>query len=258
MMTNQQGLWRWLPIVRGTLMSGVPALACGLLALIVSAGCAETRHTMNVDKSGFLGPELYAKMKPGDESKFEAALVWRDPEYKDRAKDITKVILDPIVMYRKPQHLGGGNSNENSQMLLNYFYTALHQAMSKHFEMVDKPSPGAIRLQAALTDYQQSWVALDMISTVVPQLRVVAELKGMATDKPAFVGETQVEIKASDSDSGMVIAAVVDRRIGSKTLAKGLDNWADVKNAFDFWALQASWRLCTLTSKPNCGDRPKP
>jgi hypothetical protein len=73
-------------------------------------------------------------------------------------------------------------------MLLNYFYNKAYLALSKNFEMVDKPGPGTLRFQIAVTDYEQSWVALDMISTVVPQLRVVAELKGLATDKPTFVG----------------------------------------------------------------------
>jgi hypothetical protein len=55
-------------------MGGVQAMACLLLAMVLSAGCADTRHVMSVDKSGFLGEELYAKMTPGDESKLEAAL----------------------------------------------------------------------------------------------------------------------------------------------------------------------------------------
>jgi hypothetical protein len=230
-----------------------------IAAMALLIGCAQTRHVTgesHLDKSGFLGEELYAKMTPGDESKLEGALRWRD----DSAitKDITKVILDPVVLYRQPQHLGGGNSNQNAQLLINYFYNKLYLDLSKHFEMVDQPGPGAVRAQAAITDYEQRWVALDMISTVVPQLRVVSELKGLATDKPSFVGGVQVEAKLSDSQSGRIIAAVIDRRVGNKTLTKGTDNWADVKNAMDFWSLQASYRLCQLTHKPNCGERPKP
>ncbi len=74
--------------------------------------------------------------------------------------------------------------------------------LSKHFELVDQPGPGTMRWQVALTDYEQSWVALDMISTIVPQLRVVAELKGLATASPRFVGGVQAEVKVSDSETG--------------------------------------------------------
>ena len=256
MTRTQQGRWSWFPNERLS-MGGVQAMACLLLALVLSAGCAETRHVMSVDKSGFLGEELYAKMTPGDESKLEAALRWIDHDAIGKG-NYTKIILDPIVLYRQPEHTGGGNSNENSQMLLNYFYNKAYLALSKQFELVDKPGPGTMRWQVALTDYEQSWVALDMISTVVPQLRVVAELKGLATDKPTFVGGVQVEMKISNSQNGQVIAAAIDRRVGGKTLTKGTDNWADVKHAMDFWALQGSYRACLIAKRPDCGEKPKP
>jgi hypothetical protein len=214
---------------------------------------------MSVDKSGFLGEEMYAQMKKGDESKLEAALYYRNEDFISMNKGkYKKIIIDPIVLYRQPQHMGGGNSNQNAQMLINYFYSKLHAGLAKNFELVDQPGPGVMRWQVALTDYEQSWVALDMISTVVPQLRVVAELKGMATDKPTFVGGVQTEFKVSDSMSGVVIATAIDRRVGSKSITKGVDSWADVKNAMDFWSLQADYRACVLAGLPNCPEKPKP
>lgn len=256
MIRTQQEWWSWFPIERLS-MGGVQAMACLLLALLLSTGCALTRHDTNVEKSGFLGEELYAKMTPGDESKLEAALRWRNDDAIQKAHP-TKIILDPIVLYRQPQHMGGGNTNENSQILINYFYNKLHEGLSKHFEMVDKPGPETMRWQVAITDYEQSWVALDMVSTVVPQLRVVGELKGMATGKPTFVGAIQVEGKVSDSETGTVLVAAIDRRVGGKAIRKGVDNWADVKNAMDFWALQAGYRACLVARRPDCGTPPKP
>lgn len=226
----------------------VGALLIGVL--IGASGCAETRHVTSVDKSGFLGKELYSKMTPGDESKLEPALRWRDDTTDWHS--YTKLILDPIVVYRQPQHLGGGNTNDNAQMLVNYFYNKLYLAASKQFEMVTEPGPGTLRMQAAITDYEQSWVGLDMISTVVPQLRATAELKGLATGKPSFVGGVQVEAKVSDSQTGRALVGVIDRRVGGKSLGKGMDSWSDVKNSMDFWCLQFIYRACVLTGKPNC------
>jgi Protein of unknown function (DUF3313) len=248
---------RWFSIERKISMRGVQVMASVLFALVISTGCAETRHAMEVDKSGFLGEELYSKMTKGDESKLEAALKWMDTSAigKDKYK---KIILDPIVLYRQPQHMGGGNSNQNAQMLINYFYNKLYLGLSKNFELVEQPGPGTMRFQIALTDYDQSWVALDMISTVVPQLRVVAELKGLATDKPTFVGGVQAEVKVSDAETGKVLGAAIDRRVGSKTLTKGTDSWADVKNAMDFWSLQADYRACIIAGLSNCPEKPKP
>ena len=67
-MTTKQQEWRQWGSMEGSMsMRGALAMACLLLALVLSAGCAETRHAMSVDKSGFLGEELYAKMTKGDE-----------------------------------------------------------------------------------------------------------------------------------------------------------------------------------------------
>ena len=124
--------WGWC-LVKGSIsMRGIGAMACVLFALVLSTGCAATRHVMSVDKSGFLGEELYAKMTKGDEDKLEAALKYVDTIAVATGR-YTKIILDPIVLYRQPQHMGGGNSNENAQALLNYFYNKLYLAMSKHF-----------------------------------------------------------------------------------------------------------------------------
>lgn len=227
------------------------------LILMLSA-CAETRHATHVDKSGFLGRELYEKMSPGDPSKGEsAALIWVDPTMSGRHPNLKGVILDHIVLYRQPQHLGGGNSNEASQELLNYFYNRMYVELSKRYELVDKPGPETVRIQVALTDYEQSWVALDMISTIVPQLRAVSTLKALATEKPAFVGEAQIEVKLSNAQTGEIVAAGVDRRVGGKKLTKGIDNWADVKHAIDWWSEMTVHRLCVVSGGSNCPEKPK-
>ena len=38
---------------------------------------------------------------------------------------------------------------------------------------------------------------LDMISTAIPQMYLVSELKALITDKPSFVGQAQAEAKIS-------------------------------------------------------------
>ena len=257
MTTKQQGWRRWVSMEASMSMRGGQAIACLLLTMVLSAGCAGTRHAMTVDKSGFLGQGLYSKMMKGDEDKLESALRWRD-DSAIAAGRYTKILLDPIVMYRQPQHEGGGTSNEDTQMLLNYFHNKLYLALGKHFDMVEKPVPGTARYQVALTDYEQSWVALDMVSTAVPQMLVLGELKALATEKPSFVGGAQVEAKVSDAETGKVLAALVDRRVGGKTLSKGFDSWSDVKNTMDFWALQAAYKACQVAHRPDCGEKPKP
>lgn len=241
-----------------TVMRRIHVLLTLVSTMVMLSACAQTRHATHVDKSGFLGQDIYEKMKPGDPSKGEsAALIWVDPNISGRHPNLKAVILDHIVLYRQPQHLGGGNSNEASQELLNYFYNKLYVELSKRYEIVDKPGPETVRIQIAVTDYEQSWVALDMISTVVPQLRAVSTLKALATEKPAFVGGAQIEAKLSVAQTGEIVAAGVDRRVGAKRITKGIDNWADVKNAFDWWAELTVHRLCVVSGGANCPEKPK-
>ncbi len=149
------------------------AVACLLLAILVSTGCAETRHVLgerNIDKSGFLGAGLYDKMTAGDDSQLEPAFRWRDENVV--YKQYTKIIIDPVILYRQPQHLGGGNTNENAQLLIDYLHSKIVEAFSRIMPVVERPGVGVARAQVALTDYEQSWVALDMVSTLYPAARV--------------------------------------------------------------------------------------
>jgi len=224
-----------------------------VLAIVILVGCAQTRHVTrerDIDKSGFLGSELYEKLAPGDEKQLEPAFRWRDDTV--NYGQYSKVMLDPVLLYRQPHHVGGGNTNENAQALIDYFHAKLNDALSKYVTIVDKPGPDTARLQLALVDYEATWVGLDMVSTLYPAARVLAEAKALAVEKPSFVGAVQAEFKLSDSESGQVMIAGIDRRVGGKTLSKGVSRWSDVHNAMDYWALQTAYRVCKLTAKPDC------
>ena len=63
-------------------------------AMVLLSACAATRHATHVDKSGFLGEELYEKLKPGDASKGElAALRWVDPNESGLHPNLKRIIL---------------------------------------------------------------------------------------------------------------------------------------------------------------------
>lgn len=257
MKTDQLAYWRCFLRVPGLAAIGVRTMAFMLVILVFSVGCAETRHAKSVAKSGFLGEVLYAKLTPGDSSIGEPSLRWVDDSAKGHKEG--KLILDPVVLYRQPHDVQKeGNTNQDAQELVNYFHSKIYEALSKHFEIVNKPGPQTYRIQVAVTSYEERWVALDMISTAVPQLRLVSELKGLATEKPSFVGEAQIEAKVSESLTGKVVAAAIDRRVGGKALSKGTDSWADVKHAMDYWALQIGYRVCVVSGKSGCGEVPKP
>ena len=232
-----------------------------LLVLVISAGCAETRGEYGLMKSdlpndGFLG-EFSQRLKPGDESQGQAAHFYNDPNLREVGRRYTKAMIDPVLFFRAESGIAEGMSQEDAQTLANYMHNTMYKALKEHFEIVDQPGPDTIRFKFAMSNAESRWVGLDVISTIVPQLRAVVELKGFATGKPSFVGSAVLQYKAVDAQTGKVLVAGIDPRVGGKALSKGFDKWADVINIVDFWGELSKYRLCKLKSLPNC-QQPKP
>ncbi len=220
--------------------------------VLTIAACAKTGHRMDVSvpDSGFLGAEYYAKLTPGDEDKYQASLRWISPNM-----DLTKydkLMLDPIVSYKGKKGKTEGIAPEDEQRIVDYFYNALYTALQDDIQMVDKPGPKTFRLTVAVTTLEQSNVALDTVSSIHPGSRLLTTAVGWVSDKPAFVGAAAFEAKLRDAQTGKVLAAGIDKRVGGKTIGKGFSEWSDAMNAFDFWAVQSKYRLCKRQQRAGC------
>lgn len=220
----------------------------GLAVLLAMGGCAKIKQAHRVEKSGFLPPEAYGKMTKGKEG--EPALYYMARDTKWESYD--KIMLDPIQIWR-----GKELSNiprEDVQRFANNFYIILYTELSHDYQMVDKPVLGALRLQVAITRAEERWSTLDTVSTVHPGMIISSSVKEFVTEKPSFVGEAMMEGKISDAHTGKILVAAVDRRVGGKSIDKGLDSWAAVHYAMEFWAKKLRWRLCELRKGSNCVD----
>ena len=162
--------------------------AIGISIMLVA--CAQALPVQDVHKSGFLGADADKLHKGG---KGEPALVYRNPNA-DWAS-YTKMLLDPVTFWRPPDEKDQGISNADAQTLTDYFYNLIYAKFSQEFEMVRTPQPHTLRAKVAITKAEKSHVALDVVSTIVPQLRAAPTLKQLVTGKPAFVGEAQIEVE---------------------------------------------------------------
>lgn len=231
-------------------MSRLHGIIC-VLILGLLAGCAATKQARDVDQSGFLG-DIYPKLREGKEG--EALLVYK-PERINTARfaKYTKILLDPVTIWRGEESRKEGVPQKDIQILADHFFSLLYLTFKQDYEMVQAPSPNTLRIQVAITKVEESMVVMDVVSTVVPQARALSTLKGLATGKPAFVGEASVEAKISDAETGKVLAAVVDRRVGNKKLeAEAFDTWGDVNEILEYWAKQSRFRLCEARGGANC------
>ena len=217
------------------------------LVLLLSA-CPATKQARTVDRLGFL-KDLYPVMSPGNEDAGESLLIYKNPKAAlIPPNSYTMIMLDPVLIFRGPESKMEGISQDQAQVLADTFYALIYQELSKDYEMVEKPVPSALRAQVAITHLEKSWPMLDVVSSIPAPMNVLAAgslLKTVATGKPAFTGEVVIEAKITDAQTGEVLRAIVDRRVGTKKLgAESFNSWSDVYESLRYWAENARYQLC--------------
>ena len=215
------------------------------VAFAILAGCAgqnpvgeATTKVGTVKKTGFL--EDYSILRKGGEE--EATLVYWNK--KANFKSYNKVIVDPVTVW-----LGSGStlkkvSVKERQQLANEFHSAIVTQLKKDYRIVKTPGPNTMRIRVALTDAKASSPAMDTISTYIPQARLIQSVTTVGSETAGFVGEASAEAEVRDTQTGVLLAAGVDRRAGTKALGDStFDSWGDVREAFKKWVVQLSKNL---------------
>jgi hypothetical protein len=219
--TNEGHRWRR---VSKRMMAG--ALIAGLA---LSVGCSPLRQRREaVEPSGFLRD--YSQLQKNDE--YPAYLIYINP--RANWSRYNAIMIDSVSLWGASDKL----SNEDRQMIAGMMYNALYDTLGKNFAIVTAPGMNVLRLRAAITEAQGSKVALNVVTSVIPQLRLLTTVGGMAADTAAIVGEASGEMEIVDSVSSERLAAAVDRETGTKAILRGnkFSKWGDVQDACDYWA----------------------
>jgi hypothetical protein len=222
------------------------ALHLLLILLVGLSGCAGTQQARSVERSGFL--EDYSVLKEGKSD--ESLLIYRNPQAE--WKKYTKVMLAPVTLWVGKDSQLEGVSPEDRQRMADLFYAKLYEALKTDYEMVKSAGPDVMQIQTAITEAETSNPVLDTVSSIVPQLRVLTGVKGVATGVSGFTGSASVEMKVLDSVDKTLLAAAVDRRGGTKNIMGVTNSWNDVEEAFRYWAEKVRWRACLLRGGENC------
>jgi hypothetical protein len=220
-----------------------------VLTSIVAVGCSSTRKSgMPIEESGFLYDySLLSETDsaiPGDYGP-RPRLRYINPDA-DWAGH-KKVLVDPVTFFSSKDV----EPPREVQTLLNYFWAKLRENLKRDYELVDSPQPETLRVTIALTRTGERRVTLDTISTYVPFSRALAELQGITQGKPSFVGYAKVEAKLTDAETGTLLGAAMDKRVGGKTF-KDFDSWSDVRAAVDYWVKLIAFRMCLLRGESDC------
>ncbi|HKP00192.1 MAG TPA: DUF3313 domain-containing protein, partial [Nitrospiraceae bacterium] len=131
-------------------------------------------------------------------------------------------------------------------------WSKLDESLRKDYQMTSQPGPDVLRIQAAITEAGESNAILDTVTSIIPQTRLLSGMKSVATGVSLFTGSASVEMKVTDTETGALLAAAVDRRGGTKSLSGVTDSWHDVGEAYRFWAEKLRYRACQWRGGMNC------
>jgi Protein of unknown function (DUF3313) len=218
----------------------------GLALALTLCACTPIKQARDVKQSGFLGD--YSMLQEGKSG--EALKIYIAPNYSQTCKKYDKVIIEPVGLWSRENSDIAGLRAADRQTLVNHLHGSLVSELGKHYQIVKTPQPGALLIKTAITEAEGSWVALDTVSSFVPQMLVMSKLKEVATGTGAFVGKASGEVDITDAVTGERVAAAVDRIVGAKSAIGVTSKWDDVTRAFDFWAGRMAYRLV------NCGAMP--
>ena len=220
--------------------NSLPAV-CAIALMFGLTSCSTTEHARSVTQSGFLGD--YSQLKSGKEAKLV---------YVDRSVDWNKynaVYIDPVELWHSddPDSKLGKLSKEDQDLLTSFFYTSLTTNLSKDFHIVNKPGPGVLVVHCAITEARKSHPVANLVTTIIPYGRAVNLAKKVVFGEGVGVGEAQVEGEFLDGGTGLRLAAVVDRRVGTKAMRSKFDGtWGDVKRIMDYWSEHLDERMVEL------------
>jgi hypothetical protein len=226
-----QRFWRYAVIV------------LGIAAVTTLTACKTTRQGRSVENSGFLTDYSQLHEGEGDESKLiyiATNVAWTK---------YTKIYIEPVQLWKSEDTNSplGELSAENQKMLVDTFYTALHDQLQKSYSIVDKPGPDTLVVRTAVTEAKKSGPVRNLVSTIMPIGLGLSILKAAAFGKGIGVGDVQVEMELLDGETNQRLAAAVDRRVGTKALRTKFDgSWGDVRLGFDYWAERLEERLTEL------------
>ncbi len=219
-----------------------PSVLASLLALATTfIGCAGSHRARDVDLAGLDTRRILTQgldLKRTDDS--ESALYVYRNQLLTKAR-FTKLLLEPVSIHSE----GDLDANEaaNYQTLADNAFLLVRQQLAQDFDLVSTPTDGAMRMQITILDAQPASSVRRVVASVSPVGRALSLANYAVTGKRTAVGEITVEILITDSITGTVLGAAIDRRVGTENLRQAIDVWQTANDALAQWAIRLREQL---------------
>lgn len=226
----------------------------GVCALMLTA-CAHSQQAGGYGKaepSGFL--KDYSKLHAAADDT-EATMVYVTPD-KAKFRSYTKVLLEPVEVWRGDKSDAKDLDQEDATHVSQYLWSRVDEEVRKDYTVVREAGPGVMRVRIGVTEAGKGIPFIDNLTAAYPMTMVMSQGKKMVSGTQTFVGKASVEVEVTDSQTGELLGAGVDRRGGGKYAWKALNRWEDFEQAATYWAKKFRWRACLMRGEANC-EMPK-
>jgi hypothetical protein len=132
----------------------------------------------------------------------------------------------------------------DQQKLIDLAHTALYNALSTNYIIVNHGGPDVLIVRMAITDARKSRPVAGFVSSVYLPLKLVSLGKQSLLGTAIGVGSITIEGELLDGATNERLIAVVDSRSGTSALRSKFDGtWGDVEQSLDWWAARLATRL---------------
>jgi hypothetical protein len=190
---------------------GIAFATIGLLIATTACSTPDYRNPP-LTTSGLLEGN-YALLSPGSDD--QARLVYTNPEA--AWPTYHQVVLDPVTFWEVERSGFGNLSLYDRAQLAAELYRSTQDELAKDYQMVRNPGAGVLHIEVELTG--------------------------------AAGSGTSVETQVFDSASGELLAAAVDRRVLTESVA---ESWGELLAVFESWAQRFRYRLYTARGASDC------
>ncbi len=221
---------------------GRPPAWCALLALAMLSACAASSRAPDPHSmSGFL--DDYSRLREGGSE--QPSFVYRNPDTDWTRYD--RILFEPVTIWRSGKGSLADIADEDLQRLAAEFHAAVRARLEETYRLADTPASGVMRIRLGITAASRSDPVLDVFTFDVPPAHSVPGGQALGAGMQALITAAAIEGEITDSVTGGLLAAGVDRRRGTRAIT----SWQDLRAALDRWATWLAGRLeRTRTAQP--------
>jgi len=227
-------------------------LLLGTICIAGLVGCAHSEHATGywgkAEPSGFL--KDYSKLHAAT-NETDSTLAYFMPD-KAKFKSYTKVWLEPVQVWRGEKSDAKDLDKEDAHYLSQFLWSRFNEEFRKDYIMVQEAGAGVMRFRVGITEASKNIPVLDNLTVALPLSLALFDARKSFGGAQLFVGTATIEVEVSDTQTGDLLAAAVDRRGGGKYAWKSLHRWSDVEAAYTYWAKKFAWQACMMRVEFTC------